>query len=126
MLDPVTLRRARHVVSENARTQRAALAMELDNAIELGELMNDSHISLRDDFEVSSVALDEMVQCAHRQPGCLGARMTGAGFGGCAVALVETIYIEEFTRRTAEDYQSSTGNSTNVYVCSATNGAERL
>ena len=125
-LDPVTLRRARHVVSENARTQRAALAMELDNAIELGELMNDSHISLRDDFEVSSVALDEMVQCAHRQPGCLGARMTGAGFGGCAVALVETLYIEEFTRRTAEDYQSSTGNSTNVYVCSATNGAERL
>ena len=126
ILDPVAFRRARHVVSENARTERAALAMEMDNAIELGELMDDSHVSLRDDFEVSSIALDEMVECAHRQPSCLGARMTGAGFGGCAVALVETPYIEEFSRRTAEDYRSSTGNDPDVYVCNATNGAEQL
>ena len=87
-LDEVTGRRARHVVTENARTVQAAEEMVRGDAAALGRLMNASHISLRDDFEVSSVELDAIVRCAQAQKECYGARMTGAGFGGCAVALV--------------------------------------
>ena len=125
-IDPVIFRRAKHVVSENARTENAAVAMGIGNAEELGQLMNESHVSLRDDFEVSSLALDAMVECAQQQASCIGARMTGAGFGGCAVALVQTVDAENFSSKTAEHYKRSTGNNPNVYVCKATNGAERL
>lgn len=125
-IDSVIFRRAKHVVSENARTENAAVAMGLGNAEELGQLMNESHVSLRDDFEVSSLALDAMVECAQQQASCIGARMTGAGFGGCAVALVQTADAENFSSKTAEHYKRSTGNNPNVYVCKATNGAERL
>ncbi len=126
IMDCVTFKRAKHVVSENARTLKAASALETGNVEELGELMNESHISLRDDFEVSSIALDEMVKCAQIQSGCLGARMTGAGFAGCAIALVENKHLEDFSRRTTVDYRSSTGNDSEVYICNATNGAECL
>ena len=88
-LDPLTRQRARHVVSENERTLKARDAMKAGDAAALGQLMIESHISLRDDFEVSSPALDAIVDCANAADGCFGARMTGAGFGGCAVALVE-------------------------------------
>jgi galactokinase len=81
-------RRARHVISENQRTQEAADAMRRGDADQLGRLMNESHDSLRYDFEVTNRELNLMVDLARSQPGCLGARMTGAGFGGCAVALV--------------------------------------
>ncbi len=87
-LDDVTRRRARHVVTENARTLRAAAVMREGDADALGRLMNASHASLRDDFEVSSDELDAMVACAWRGVGCHGTRMTGAGFGGCVVTLV--------------------------------------
>ena len=87
-LDPLLRRRARHVISENERTLQAAAAMRAGDAARLGELMNASHASLRDDFEVSSAALDQMAAQARRHPACYGARMTGAGFGGCVAALV--------------------------------------
>jgi len=87
-LDEVTRRRARHVISENERTVQAADAMRRGNVDALGKLMDESHVSLRDDYEVSSDALDAMVEVARAHPACRGARMTGAGFGGCAVALI--------------------------------------
>ncbi|MEN6449236.1 MAG: galactokinase [Thermoguttaceae bacterium] len=123
-LDAVTRRRARHVISENERTVRAAEAMRRGEAAELGRLMGESHRSLRDDYEVSSDALDAMVDCAMAHEACLGARMTGAGFGGCAMALVRAESAEDFAARTAAAYQTKTGHTPAVYVCQATNGAE--
>lgn len=123
-LEAVTRRRARHVITENARTLQAAEMMRRGDPIGLGRLMNASHLSLRDDFEVSSHELNVMVDCANRQAGCYGARMTGAGFGGCAVALVRADAAEDFGRSVITEYQALTGRAPNVYVCRATNGAE--
>ena len=123
-LDWVAYRRARHVISENDRTLQAAAAMKQGEAIKLGQLMQLSHMSLRDDFEVSSNELNAMVQSAERQAGCYGARMTGAGFGGCAVALVRQDAAEAFSANVAAEYQAATGFTPNVYICTATNGAE--
>lgn len=123
-LDPSAQRRARHVISENERTLHAAEAMRRGDAVELGRLMDESHVSLRDDFEVSSDALNAMVEAAHNHPGCYGARMTGAGFGGCAVALVNAGVASEFVIAVSEAYRTRTGNQPAVYVCQATNGAE--
>jgi len=123
-LDEVTRRRARHVVTENARTLRAAEVMEAGDAAELGRLMNASHASLRDDFEVSSEELNLMVNCAQEQEACYGARMTGAGFGGCAIALVRADVAPELAAAVATCYQAASGRAPNTYVCSATNGAE--
>ena len=94
----MSVRRARHVITENDRTVEAAEALATGDAARMGELMNASHASLRDDFEVSSEALDVMVECARATAGCHGARMTGAGFGGCAVALAEAEAAEALAR----------------------------
>jgi galactokinase len=123
-LDATTARRARHVISENERTLAAAEAMRRGEVRALGRLMNESHDSLRDDYEVSSEALNAMVESARSHPACHGARMTGAGFGGCAVALLEAAAGEDFARRVAADYQNRTRHVPAVYVCQATNGAE--
>jgi galactokinase len=125
-LDEVTRRRARHIISENDRTVQAAEAMRRGDAVTLGLLMNASHDSLRDDFEVSSDALNIMVQCAQAQESCYGARMTGAGFGGCAVALVRADAAQNFADAVSAAYQSAANLPPNIYVCSATNGAEVL
>jgi galactokinase len=122
-LDEVTRRRARHVVTENERTLKAAESMRRGDAAELGRLMNASHQSLRDDFAVSSRELDIIVECGRSQPACLGIRMTGAGFGGCAVALVRGGQVHEFTSAVADRYQSITGLAPVLYVCAATDGA---
>ncbi len=124
VLDPVTQRRARHVISENERTVRAADVMRRGDAVELGRLMNLSHASLRDDYEVSSDALNAIVDAATAHSACYGARMTGAGFGGCAVALVQAAAIDDFVRQTAEAYTTRSGHTPAIYVCRATNGAE--
>jgi galactokinase len=118
----LTLKRARHVVSENARTTQAADAMAAGDSTLLGRLMYASHVSLRDDFEVSSPALDAMVEAA-RAVGCIGARMTGAGFGGCAVAIVAAADAEAFTKQVAARYAAETGHTPAAYVCVATDGA---
>ena len=122
-LGALTARRARHVVTENARTLAAADAMCRGDARELGLLMNESHKSLRDDFEVSSPALDAMVEIAQAQPGCHGARMTGAGFGGCAVALVARDDVSAFTARVADVYEQRMSLAPRVYVTGAAAGA---
>lgn len=125
-LDPVTRRRAQHVISENERTLAAAEAMARGDAKALGKLMIASHESLRDDYEVSSDALDAMVECALAHPACIGARMTGAGFGGCAVALIAAEGAPSFTAEVAAGYHQRTGHTPAIYVCQATEGAEAM
>jgi galactokinase len=98
--------------------------MRRGDAVAVGRLMNASHASLRDDFAVSSRELDIMVCCGRAHPACLGIRMTGAGFGGCAVALIQTDEAVSFTSTTASSYEAETGRKPVVYVCAATNGAE--
>lgn len=122
-LDELTRKRARHVVTENARTLAAYEAMISGDARILGALMDASHESLRDNFEVSTDALNTMVTLAQRHPGCFGARMTGAGFGGCAVALVRADATDDFTSWVAPEYHAATGNRPSLYVCVASQGA---
>lgn len=121
-LDKITYRRARHVVTENQRVLDAVQAMKAGDAATLGELMNQSHASLRDDFEVTNEALDVMAQAAQAQPGCFGARMTGGGFGGCAVALVEVDEAQRIATAVATQYEAATGLQPKIYVTSATDG----
>jgi galactokinase len=123
-LDDPAKSRARHVVTENARTLDAVDAMRRRDAPALGKLINASHTSLRDDFEVSSRELNVIVECAQKQTDCFGARMTGAGLGGCAVALVRAEAADAFGEAVAVCYERATGLAPNVYVSSATNGAE--
>jgi len=125
-LEPVTRRRARHVVSENQRTVAAAEALRRGDARAVGRLMDLSHESLRDDFAVSSEALDLMVRLARHAPGCVGARMTGAGFGGCAVALVEAAQAEAFVDEVARAYAAAAGRTPALYVTTARAGASVL
>jgi len=122
-LDPVIYRRARHIVTENARTLQAAGAMRIGDSTQLGRLMNLSHISLRDDFEVSSDALNAMVECAQLQASCFGARMTGGGFGGCAVALVEQETAADFALAVEKCYRAKTGREPQVFICQPAAGA---
>lgn len=122
-LDPVIARRARHVITENARTLAAADAMAQRDAVALGRLMDASHASLRDDYEVSTQALDTIVEIARAQPGCLGARMTGAGFGGCAVALVETAATDTFAARVTDTYSTRMQRVPHIYITGASAGA---
>ncbi|MGD9093145.1 MAG: galactokinase [Anaerolineales bacterium] len=123
-LDPVTRRRARHVVTENVRTLGAVAAMRQGDAITLGKLMTASHQSLRDDYEVSSKELDIMVELAQEHETCYGVRMTGAGFGGCAVALVQDGGAAVFSHNISQAYQAATGLKPNVFICTSSNGAE--
>ncbi len=122
-LDGLTRRRARHVIAENARTVAAADAMLAGDAGQLGVLMNASHDSLRDDFDVSTDALNALVDSARRQPGCFGARLTGAGFGGCAVALVRGDAVGDFDAAVMRDYEKATGRNATLYVCQPADGA---
>jgi galactokinase len=125
-LERLASRRARHVVSENIRALQAADAMRAGDSFSLGQLMNASHQSLRDDYEVSSVELDVMVEIARGQVGCYGARMTGGGFGGCAVALVEESVVDHFVEAVSAGYEDQTGIMPSVYVCQASAGVEVL
>lgn len=120
--DPVDRRRAHHVVTENRRTIDAVAAMAAGDATELGRLMSESHVSLRDDYEVSGPGLDAIVEVALFSPGCLGARMTGGGFAGCAVALVDTTRTAEFTGSVLRNYAYD-GHAARVWICEPSAGA---
>lgn len=122
-LDETIRQRARHVIFENARTLAGADALSEGDVVRFGKLMNESHDSLCSDFEVSRRELDVVVSLATKRPECFGARMTGAEFGGCAVALVERDAVHEFARAIAADYENSVGLEPAVYVCQATAGA---
>jgi galactokinase len=122
-LEGTMRRRARHVITENARTLAAARALAAGDVTRVGALMNESHESLRDDFEVSRRELDIVVRIAQQRDECFGARMTGAGFGGCAVALVARGGAQDFARSVAHEYEAATGLRPAVYVCTASAGA---
>ncbi len=122
-LSDIAIRRARHIVGENERTLSAAEAMDAGDSTRLGNLISRAHVSLRDNFEVSSPVLDAMVEAAQASPGCLGASMTGAGFAGCAIAIVEETAVEAFVEATAERYRSTTGNIPSLFTCRAASGA---
>lgn len=119
-------RRARHIITENDRTEEAAAAMLSGNAVRLGELMCGSHVSMRDDFEISSAELDRMVELAQAEAGCFGARMTGGGFAGCAVALVQRAQVDAFMARVARRYHEATGLEPALYVSRGAAGAGRV
>jgi galactokinase len=117
--------RARHVITENDRAVRGAAALEQGDLAAFGALMDESHRSLRDDYEVSIGQLDTLVEAARRVPGCYGSRLTGAGFGGCTVSLVEVSAVERFRREVRAAYRAATGHDTTIYVCRASDGVGR-
>lgn len=123
-LADVIYRRARHVLSENGRVTQMAKELEKGDSAAAGSLMTQSHASLRDDFEVSCTELDVMVAAASEQAGCFGARMTGAGFGGCVVALVEANAVDQFIRVVSAQYRNVTGIRSQLLVSSPARGAE--
>jgi galactokinase len=125
-LSPLEFRRARHAITEIARTEDAAAAMKAGDLAKLGQLMAASHASLRDDYEVSCAELDLLVKLADgigRAGGVYGSRMTGGGFGGCTVSLVETARVEEIGKRIAADYQRETGIEPTVLTSRPSRGA---
>jgi len=125
-LPDVVYRRCRHVISENARVLAASEALERHDLDRFGRLMFESHVSLRDDYEVSCKELDVMVELAQRFKWVYGARMTGGGFGGCTVNLVRQEKAEEFREQVAREYEYITRLKPEIYICVAANGAEEV
>ncbi len=127
-LGDVLYRRARHIVSENLRVRVTVMALRGNALKTVGQALRESHASLRDDYEVSCTELDAIVDIANAQPGCYGARMTGAGFGGCAVALVQNEAVDEFVKAVGPAYTAKTSLTPHIYVCQAAEGSgvERL
>jgi len=125
-LPEVTARRARHVISENYRVQIGVQALREGNFSTFGQLMIESHQSLKDDYEVSCVELDLLVDLALKQEGVLGARMTGAGFGGCTVNLLKRDYVDAFGKRIKKEYKKITGIKPDIYVTLPAEGAKQL
>src|SRR5207245_5646259 len=115
--------RCRHVVTENARVKNAVEAFQRGDRAALGTLMKESHRSLRDDYEVSCKELDLMVEIASEQPGLIGARMTGGGFGGCTINLVESAGVNDFKRNVAAEYFSRTGLTPEIFRSVAVDGS---
>ena len=122
-LSPVIYKRVRHVVTENSRVKRAASALETGNVTLFGRLMAESHRSLRDDYEVSIAELDLMVELASSQPGVYGARMTGGGFGGCTINLVDEARAKKVQRELERNYADKTGLQPTILICEASDGA---
>ncbi len=124
--DPVLLRRARHAVSENQRTLRAVAALKEGRLEDFGKLMNESHVSLRDDYEVTGVELDTLVEAAWKADGVIGSRMTGAGFGGCTVSIVKSEAVDSFIENVGKEYSKKTGLTADFYVVEVGGGPQKL
>lgn len=124
--DEIILKRARHVVSENERVLNAIEALHSNNLQKFGQLMNESHYSLKHDYEVTGIELDTLVDEARKVNGVLGSRMTGAGFGGCTVSLVHNDVLNEFTNRVGLAYKAATGLKPDFYIAEIGDGARRL
>ena len=125
-LPEVIFRRCRHVITENARVARAAAALETGDLALFGNLMCESHRSLRDDYEVSCEELDLLVRIAEALSGVYGSRMTGAGFGGSTVSLVKSEYAAAFARIVREQYLQATGIEPAVWDCRVVDGASEV
>lgn len=126
VLPEMVLKRCRHVIAENERTQRAVALLKDGDLSGFGKLMVASHESLRDDYEVSGKELDLLVEIALNVPGVFGARMTGAGFGGCTVNIVERDAVPALTDAINEQYPRATDLTPEIYVCSSVNGVEQV
>ena len=122
----LVMKRARHAVSENQRTIAAKAALQAHDLVQFGELLTASHASLRDDFEVSGIELDTLVETALRQPGVLGARMTGAGFGGSAIALVEKDQVPAVTTAVGDVYTAEIGYQPAFFVAEIVAGTHEI
>ena len=122
----IVRKRCRHVITEDERVIKAVRALEEQDVSLFGNLMRESHASLRDDFEVSCDELDLMVELAVRVEGVYGARMTGGGFGGCTINLVNPEAVEDFQAKVASGYERATGRKPEVYVCAAADGVRRV
>lgn len=122
-LSEVAFRRCRHVITENARVHEAGEMLKIGNMARFGQLIYESHRSLRDLYEVSCLELDTLVDLAAEMEGVYGARMTGGGFGGCTVNLVEDRAVDEFITRIEKNYEASTGVKPDVYTSAAGDGA---
>ena len=114
--DETRVRRAKHAVYENQRTLKAVKALEANDIAQFGQLMNASHVSLRDDYEVTGIELDALVEEAWKVPGVIGSRMTGAGFGGCTVSIVEDDAIDTFKKQVGDAYLAKIGYAADFYV----------
>lgn len=124
--DNLVRRRAKHAVTENVRTLRAVKALEEKNIKEFGRLMNESHDSLRDDYAVTGIELDTLVELARAEEGVIGSRMTGAGFGGCTVSIVENEHVEHFVKHVGERYKAKIGYDADFYVVEIGDGAHKI
>jgi galactokinase len=125
-LPPSVEKRARHVVEEVERTRRAIPLLEQGKIHEFGVIIKQCHASLRDLYEVSIPELNAMVEIAESLPGCYGARLTGAGFGGCTVNLVKRTAADSFSAQLASRYQAQTGLKSEIYICHASDGARMI
>jgi len=125
-LPEVVYRRCRHVIGENARVMEAAAELERNDLVAFGSLMNESHRSLSDDYQVSCDELNLLVNLARQIEGVYGARMMGGGFGGCVINLVAAEYVDGFERVVTQGYKQATGRAPEIYVCDAAEGVERL
>ena len=124
--EPLERQRARHAVLENNRTLEAVEALEADDVVKFGKLMNESHYSLRDDYDVTGKELDTLAELAWQIDGVIGSRMTGAGFGGCTVSLVKNEAIEAFKEKVGKAYTEKIGYAPSFYVASIADGTHRL
>jgi galactokinase len=125
-MTPNSLKRARHVVTENLRTQAAAEALASNDLAELGRLMAEAHQSYSRDFEGSCAEADAMVELAQQLPGLIGARLTGGGFGGCTINLVEQGQAAAFAKALASSYADRIGIEPQIHICHASGGAHRV
>jgi len=124
--NPMHLKRMKHVNSENERVLAAAEALESGRLTAFGTLMNQSHISMRDDYEISCFEIDTLVETAWNFDGCIGSRMTGGGFGGCTINLVESLKTDEFIKVIGEKYLSITGRSATFYTVTTDDGTRMI
>ncbi|MDO4690022.1 MAG: galactokinase [Fusobacterium sp.] len=124
--DEEQLKRARHAVKENERTKEAVKILKDGKIEEFGELMNESHVSLRDDYEVTGIELDSLVEAAWNEIGTIGSRMTGAGFGGCTVSIVKNENLESFIKNVGKKYKAKTGLEASFYIANIGNGAGEI
>jgi galactokinase len=125
-IPPNALKRARHVITENQRTVDAAQALLRHDLTALGKLMHEAHVSYSRDFEASCAEADTMVDLAQDLPGLIGARLTGGGFGGCTINLVEQEHAAEFAKTLKARYREATGIKAEIYICHASAGAHRV
>ncbi len=124
--DEIIQKRAKHCVYENQRVLDAVLALKAGDLKKLGSLLNESHASLKNDYEVTGLELDTLAETSQKQPGCLGSRMTGAGFGGCAIALVHKDNVDGFIENVQKEYTARVGYSAGFFVCSSGDGVSRF